>query len=747
MSNTVHEWFRSLHRRLDQRPLLRDRLRRGAIVLLVVYASYLLLANILLNTPLGPKLVNRKPERFDVHWAWAVSPYPGQIHAHDVVLRGKVKKIEWTAHADSAKGHIRLLALMRRRVSFGVITARGVGGALRTADKLMPAAPNNGKPPWGVEIERVDASDLRGFDIGPYRLEGVGQASISLAKTFRKGPLVMAPSRVQMHDVSVRSGKALLLHDGSLDVGFSVTSPKDRAPRGIEWLAAIQAAVKLKAAAPGVELVELADSQMTVRPGKRAGTLDLDLALRQGKLVPGGRGHWSLPIRLDNATSPARDYVLQANVQVPKEGGLEIKATIPRKAGHDEHLDAALKLALAGMQPAELQAQLKRPALQPLLHRLSGTVDMQWLFPTLRWLNPMLSEARWLRFDGNANVRADLRIDKGKLLPGSNADITRAHVQANIFDTVFSGEAHANARIEEKGSRMALSLDRFELTAKGKDAPAYVDGRNLSISLQSSGDISTFREELKAQLHFKDASLPDLRAYNRYLPQKSVRILGGSGTVSADINVDSGGVIETSRVQMRGRDAVIRFGVSTIKGGLNLDTDVHRAPGSNDQYRVQRFVVGLKDVRVDGDTEVAPWWATLSLDGGSVYWRQPYRLEGSMHLAMKDASAMFALFEHQRNLPKWIGKVVDQGAINATGVVSVSEDTVVLDRIRANNERFDLQSRIRVAGGVPHADLYASWGVLGMAIEQRGKKREVHVVKARQWYESQPNLLKTTAGK
>jgi hypothetical protein len=89
--------------------------------------------------------------------------------------------------------------------------------------------------------------------------------------------------------------------------------------------------------------------------------------------------------------------------------------------------------------------------------------------------------------------------------------------------------------------------------------------------------------------------------------------------------------------------------------------------------------------------------------------------------------------------------VVDAGQAQATGALRIRDGEVVLDRIEASNDRFDLKARLRIAEGQPGGDLYARWGVLGLGMELEAGERQLHLLGARDWYEARPQLLEEPA--
>jgi hypothetical protein len=83
--------------------------------------------------------------------------------------------------------------------------------------------------------------------------------------------------------------------------------------------------------------------------------------------------------------------------------------------------------------------------------------------------------------------------------------------------------------------------------------------------------------------------------------------------------------------------------------------------------------------------------------------------------------------------------LIDASQAQVQGRVQWRRDTLVLDRIIANNDRFDLHARLRLCGQRRDGSLYAQGGV-SMTVQVEGSKNQFHLLRARQWYDSQPEL-------
>ena len=80
--------------------------------------------------------------------------------------------------------------------------------------------------------------------------------------------------------------------------------------------------------------------------------------------------------------------------------------------------------------------------------------------------------------------------------------------------------------------KLDLVMEDFNIAAERAPGSPYVVGRNLRLNVETlsgleraqvrrPGGIKQVTETLRAHLTFDDAQVPDLRAYNYYLPRRT----------------------------------------------------------------------------------------------------------------------------------------------------------------------------------------------------------------------------------
>ena len=134
-------------------------LRWPLVALIALYASYVLLGNLLLNTPLGPAALNRSPDKFTMHWGPALTWWPGRVVLWDVDLRGHWTRTNWNVSAQRMSGQIRLLPLLHRQLLVPELHARGVRGGLQAA-VVTPGTATTPSPAAVASVRRRISSTV-----------------------------------------------------------------------------------------------------------------------------------------------------------------------------------------------------------------------------------------------------------------------------------------------------------------------------------------------------------------------------------------------------------------------------------------------------------------------------------------------------------------------------------------------------------------------------------------------------------
>lgn len=715
----------------------RTGLRRAGGCLLAFYLLYLAAANVFLNTSIGEQVVNRKPDRYHARWDWALSAYPGHIHASGVVMGGHARTNRWVVAATRADGRIRVLPLLWRQVSFGTIRAHEVSVHVARTPQDKPPSRREGDG-WTLDFTAITTPSLLRMDFYEARVEGRGEARFVFTKQLQGGPMEVGPSTLHMPAARLAVGGVALLQDGRLDFGISIPPHIRERAQGSEKVQIMQARLRVDGPAPGIDLAARHGQALPLDTAAGAGRLRADLSLDRGALMPGSWLDWSAPVHSVDADGRRLRHPLGLALRTRREA-IDLSVRLPRRGAGSPWLHADLRVDDRVLGPDDW--------LRPL-RAMHGRLRTRWPQVPLRWIDTTLGRLPWLDVDGRADLEADVELAAGTLQPGSRVDLEQVALGARVLDNRFSGNATASLRVVpgERGGAphtgIVVHMDRFVLGPQARPRQVDLRGRDLQLELASQGPLAQFGQQLQARLRFADADVPDLRVYNRYLPGDSARLLGGSGRASGDLRLDADGGMVDGRMRLRGRGVRVALGPSRLSGDVELDSQLERLEAEGRHYAVRALRVGLDGVRLEGGGEGgAPWWARMALEEGSLHWREPFEISGQGRVEMRDVSVLLGLFAERAAFPRWIGNLVDSGQARATGRLRIRGHELVFDRVQASNDRIDLEGRLRIAGGQPRGDLYARWGMLGMGMELQDGQRQLHLAGARRWYDSRPALL------
>jgi hypothetical protein len=221
---------------------LRRALRAVLVVLVALEGAYLVATNVYLNTRLAPRGINRRPERFEIHWRSAWSLWPGMVSLRGVETRGRSKRIEWSAHLDSVTATFQMTPLANRTVHLNSVRAAGVdyrqrrirppGVALKFPLDDLPPMPQSldastastvphgprrpHGPAWTVVADRI-VCEIDQIWLDRFRLAGTMHLETPMRLIVR-GPMEFSPIRLTMQKGDLLAGQEKIFADLSLDV-------------------------------------------------------------------------------------------------------------------------------------------------------------------------------------------------------------------------------------------------------------------------------------------------------------------------------------------------------------------------------------------------------------------------------------------------------------------------------------------------------------------------------------------------
>lgn len=721
------------------RPGARPNVRAWRALRLALYCvvSWLLVSNALLNSALLEPLVNRKPERFSLQWSRALMLWPGRVTLWDVAMQGQVRHTAWDIRAARIEGHIALWPLLRRELRFHRIDGQlPIISVQRREQELVPAAPRANA--WRLRFDQVQVHSPLRFAVDETVLFGVVDARASWSQQLRGGTFELLPSSLHLSDARLERGGQVLLDALDLHAQARIEAHQRREHRGLAMLDFLAFDGEIAGRGPGyrLDVDEQLEFGHALEPG--LGRLHGRIVLNHGQV--GDATTLSLRVPIEVVTHTRHSVQGDAHLTLQAEGDdIALELSLPPVPELIQHAQARLRLS---------SRDLPLPPWKDQWQRVAGEIDLHSRFTSLEIVAPLLKRLHGLRLDGRGNVQGHVVLEKGQLATGTEVVVEDGAFTLEAWSHRFVGSARANANFAARaeGAPRAVAqvmLERFDLAALATPNAILGSGRDLVLDLEADGSLTQMPERIRARLHFSDATLPDLTRFNRYLPANGVRLLAGKGRIGADMTMQVAEGRNGGSFTLAATGATLRMSEMVLRGDIQVDARVEAEALTSPDFRLPGTRVSIRHAAVvePAGEQVENWWGVADVTQGRMNFEQPMELAADADVKLRDVAPLLAIFAQHRQFPRWIRRLVDNGEADARARLQRQDDCLVLDQILANNARFEVRGRLRLCAGAPSGQLYARWGVLGMALELVRGERTFHLVGAKKWFESQPAFL------
>jgi hypothetical protein len=379
------------------------------------------------------------------------------------------------------------------------------------------------------------------------------------------------------------------------------------------------------------------------------------------------------------------------------------------------------------------------------LRQVSGAADVRARISSLGFLNSFLRKVPWLELQGQGNLDAAVRLDAGRLVPGSHLAIRQARVRARLLDSLASGAGTVTVAVDPHGrTDLRVDLDRFglaDLLQPGR--PDYLRGRNLRMAATAAApvDLGGTLPDFDASLSLTDAEVPDLTVYDALLPAGAgFYILSGTGRAGLQLSLSTATGRTRGTASLISDAARVGFQDLEIQGRVAL-----QAPFSSPDLQGRHFDLDGARLMLDrvsyrqaGDTAPsapADWWARARLGDAAVVWGQPLSLRAAGQVEMRDSGPLIALFAQRSRAVKWFDSVLSVEGVIAQVALRIERGTVAIDSLQATGGNLTVRSRMSFSKERKQGDLLVRYGHLSAGIELLDGQRSFKLIRPQEWFE------------
>ena len=325
------------------------------IVLTVVFLelAYVLILNTALNVSLTQKLIKKiKPEKFQITWEKAWTPYPFKVYIEDGSAWGASSSQQWKVKVHNASASVSLLPLLKHKVNVYDIDAVNVNYFQRPVtvdtkkagkeaffvtinnDKHMETtgkttvvkkkAHKKEKKAWQIELKDIVANGEHSFWIYHAKGNFSGNVKIDhLSIETKGGPFAIHNGTLDilMNSLQIGKEKDVLTQSkikGSVEFSPIVFSKN----KGMKMLSYLSFDTDIRSQMGNLDLLNIYLHRFKTASLKGKGMLDGHIHFHKGKLL----SKTDIKINADSLSLSMMDYRIKGNGQI----GLSVQSKDPK---------------------------------------------------------------------------------------------------------------------------------------------------------------------------------------------------------------------------------------------------------------------------------------------------------------------------------------------------------------------------------------------------------------------------------
>jgi len=711
-----------------ERADVRRWLRRG----LIAWAGWLLLGTVVLNQPLMEGWINRKPERVHVDWKFAVSLVPGHVLAWGVTVRGHGRDIAWGASARRAHAWFVPWSLLRKEIHLSGARATGVAVDVRRSKALLPP-PLPRQRPWAIRLSGK-TDKLASLSLWrQLRITGVGRAGVELRKVLSGGEIELRQGWLDWESLDLAMAGHSWATDGRLQASITLAPLVPSRSSAAQKLAALSLTAELEAQLPGWHLDPEGLRRQTESPEQ--GELRLHVAVDDGQVSDLSEFSLRQPVQVtDGDGTTARELTAAMKLEAQQ---LLLAVDLPRGAEAGAVVSARLSSPWTGPGGLDQLAADDRGLrlAEALLGEASGRVELSLPFRSINALRPWLSRWRGLEAEGRGWAHLDLTLDSGRVSPQSTLRFDKAELEAALLG--HRGRASIDGALERlPGAAMHYRLRLREVEIATDAGDAVLSDADAELEILGKDDKNLLVHPPSVLFRMRDASVPDLRVFNGYLPDAAVAIGAGNAKVSLELKLDPETERASGQLNVDAPEASVTFSGMALAGRLSLATTLRDAELEHRRADVTGTRLLLDGVRFDdaGGVQIRNWRLEAKVDQAEAVLGAPVQVQGAGQLVMSDLKPILAIYSRVSDYPPWLLRLADAGEVRARGRFAVDGATLGLTEVHGENERFQLNAHLALAEGSKRGALLVMWGPLALGVGLGGADAGMHLVGAREWF-------------
>ena len=390
-----------------------------------------------------------------------------------------------------------------------------------------------------------------------------------------------------------------------------------------------------------------------------------------------------------------------------------------------------------------------------ILNYLLIDADLAVGVNNFEFIEPLISRFRELRIDGTGLAQGHLRMEKGKVLAGTDIGVDAENLHVNLVSHDIGGDGALRiAAGPDAGDSLDLrvSFDNMVVGQVG-GSPSLLTGQGLVLDVTTGNDLlaaeggvagaakAGLGDKLKQgelQLTIPAAAVADMSVFNHYIPPGApLSFTSGTAILEADISLGQDEAEGFLRLKATDMQALVDE--QSIRADFSADIEVVDGALGDMAMDISGSELRLDNVRVSGEDESfnqKNWATTLKLTKAETVLSNPFRLKAEADLHMTDSRPIVAMLGNQKKSPGWVKKMLTIEDVNGAVVLDFTNPRLVIPSATVDSDKIELGAKAVIDRDLRSGVIYARYKKLDIVVKIADGKRNIDLTKARRKFDA-----------
>ncbi len=365
-------------------------------------------------------------------------------------------------------------------------------------------------------------------------------------------------------------------------------------------------------------------------------------------------------------------------------------------------------LSIASHRPRQFKGKEK-------LQFFTGTVDAKGNFASIGPVAFLPDSELNLTTTGEGDLEAQLKIENGELMPGSNLTFESKNLKTTFLQFEATGNGTMKASVDSKRTRpvaIQIDLDEFQIAEPGTHAP-YLSGSDLNIEGQAHRLLLYSQKgDGTGALSFniKQGLVEDIRHYNKFIPPNTgLRFLSGSARTWGGFSVDNG--VAHGLIEISGTGVTLSARDREIEADFHLSTNLSEGDWRTRVFRLKDSTIRLEKVQVSSKARETDedWWGEVEIERGRLVWQEPFDISAKMRLTMRDVEPLLHMFRDPEKKKSKIDEFLNVKNIEGQMLAEARDQEIHIDPLYIDSDGLEVISKLSLSRETANGVLYAKF--------------------------------------